>query len=323
MSSAVETSAAASGWTTRRLLAWLGDALARKDVDDARLCAELLVAHVIGCDRMRLYLDADRPARPEELDRLRGLARRALEHEPVQYLLGEAWFFGRPFAVDARVLIPRASTETLVEELVQCLRREGRTSDALAIADVGTGSGCIAITLAAALPAARLLATDLSAAALAVAAENAARHGVADRVELRAGDLLAALTSGRASGRASGAADKGAGTSVAAGPLDALVSNPPYIPDAEWHGEGLVGRNVKGQEPTEALRGGADGLAFVRPLLAGGPDHLAPGGHLLVEIAAATADEALAIARAQPLLTDARLLDDLDGLPRVVAARRR
>jgi release factor glutamine methyltransferase len=112
MSDAIRTQT--GEWTTRKLLAWMSDAFVKKGIDSPRLCAELLLAHVIGCDRLRLYMDADRPATPLERDTLRDLVARALKHEPVQYLVGEAWFHGLPFHVDRRVLIPRPSSETLI-----------------------------------------------------------------------------------------------------------------------------------------------------------------------------------------------------------------
>src|SRR6185295_16304457 len=138
-----------------------------------RLQAELLMAHVLGCERLRLYMDADRPASPLERSALRDLVGRALGHEPVQYLTGEAWFFSLPFKVDRRVLIPRPATETIVEHVLQHARAEagfgGKTGEGVVIADVCTGSGCIAIALLKNLPQARAVATDVSPDALEVA----------------------------------------------------------------------------------------------------------------------------------------------------------
>lgn len=346
-------SAAAAAWTTRRLLTWLGAALAEKGIDSARLCAEMLVAHVLGCERLRLYTDADRPASREELDRLRGLAVRALRHEPIQYLTGTAWFFGMEMMVDARVLIPRPSSETIVEDVLQTLRARGRgeaghadagageslgegeaNGDAPArsargsgggggsggpgesggggwlIADVCTGSGCLAVALArhAAGGGAgagsglgtRVIATDISAAAVEVARANAARHAVGERVEFRVGDLLSPL-------------------GAEAGRVDVLVANPPYIPDHEW---AAVARNVRDFEPSLALRGGVDGLAVVGPLVRGLGGVLAPGGVAWVELAACTAEAVLALARSQPGLTGARVLADHEGLARVLRVER-
>ncbi len=297
-------------WTTRRLLAWIADALTKKGVESPRLCAELLVSHVIGCDRLRLYMDPDRPAAPLERENLRSLVARALDHEPVQYLVGEAWFFALAFKVDRRVLIPRPSSETIVEEVLQHARSEGGVGGArgegVLLADIGTGSGCLAVALLSRLTGARGIATDLSADALALAGENARRHGVADRMDLVEGDLLDALRAHPiARARAS---------------LHYLVSNPPYIPDAEWPG---VPPNVRLHEPEAALRGGGDGLDFVRRLLAEGPWFLRPRGLLLVEIAESTHAEALGLAESSPDLEGVRILEDFEGRPRVVVGRKK
>lgn len=301
-------------WTTRRLLAWISGALARKGIESPRLCAELLLTHVIGGDRLRLYTDPDRPASPLERDRLRDLVGRALNHEPLQYLIGEWRFFGMDFRVDRRALIPRPATETIVEHVLTHARAQpgfggagtGGGGEGLHIADIGTGSGCIAVALAAQLPGARIVATDTSAEALDLARENAVRHGVNDRIDFLAGDLLSPLsehppTRGKPC-------------------LHYLVSNPPYIPDDEW---AAVPPNVQDHEPVSALRGGEDGLRFVRQLIQRGPDLLHPGGLLLVETATTRAAAALELLRAQHGMADAKILPDFEGLPRVVAARRK
>lgn len=328
----------AEQWTTRRLLAWMGEAFAKKGLDSPRLCAEMLMAGITGTDRLKLYTDPDRPASDEELARLRGLVKRALQHEPIQYLVGEAWFFGLPFAVDKRVLVPRPSTETIVETVLQDARarhgagvlagaerkglanaralvrasgeedEDGAAADPAAgpelrIADVCTGSGCIAVALAKHLPTARIVATDLSADALEVARANAERHGIDGRLTFAQGDLLAPLRE-----------------HAAEGSLAYLVSNPPYIPDDEWAD---VEPNVKNHEPTMALRAGRDGLDLIRPLVEQAPPLLAAGGLLLIEHAASHAEAVRTLAERHPLLTNARTLKDIEGHPRVLAAERR
>ncbi len=283
-------------WTTRTLLAWMTERFRERGLDSPRVVAEMLLAHVLGCDRLRLYMEVDRPAGPAERQTLRGLVARALDHEPAQYLVGRAWFFGREFEVDRSVLIPRPSTEMLVEHAVRFLREAGAAQpDA---ADVGTGSGCIAISLAAALPGARVIATDLSAPALAVARRNAQRHGVLDRVEFRAGAGLEPLR-------------------AEVGRLDAIVSNPPYISDAEWAD---VAPNVSNHEPALALRGGPDGLDAIRPILAGAAALLRASGLLAVEIAHSQRDAVLAIARGLPDLAGADVHKDHEGFWRMLTA---
>jgi release factor glutamine methyltransferase len=287
-------------WTTRSLLAWMRDAFTKAGIDSPRLCSEMLLAHVLGCDRLRLYMEADRPASPEERDRLRDLVARALRHEPVQYLVGEAWFYSLPFHVDRRVLIPRPSSETIVELVLRHARAEPGF-DRARFADVGVGSGCLSVAILKNLPEARGIGVDISANAIEVAKANAERHAVADRLSLLEGDLLEPLAPQK-------------------GELHYLLANPPYIPDREWPD---VEANVKDHEPATALRGGADGLSYVRPILEGAGALLRKGGLLAVEIAAATRAEALEIARAQTDLLGPRVEDDADGLPRVLVATRR
>jgi release factor glutamine methyltransferase len=300
--------AASEPWTTRRLLDWMTKAFREKDLDSPRLLAELLLAHVAGCDRLALYTHADRPASDAERERLRALVGRALKHEPVQYLVGEGWFFSLPFTVDPRVLVPRPATETIVEHALQRIRRDcaslacGPDGEGLTFADVCTGSGCIAVALLKNLPMARGVASDVSPDALEVARLNAQRHGVLDRLTLFEGNLLEPIAA------------------HATGGLQFVVSNPPYIPDREW---AEVETNVKGFEPTIALRGGADGLDFVRPLIAGAPGLLRSSGELLIETAASTAQEASGLARSSGEFEDVRVLKDFEGFERVVAATKR
>lgn len=284
-----------------------------KGLDSPRLLGEMLLSHVIGCERLKLYTDPDRPASPLERDLLRDLAGRALKHEPVQYLVGEAWFFGLPFKVDPRVLIPRPATETIVEEVLQHARatrgEAGSKGQGVLIADVCTGSGCIAIALLKRLPEARAVASDISDPALEVARENAIRHGVQERLDLLAGDLLSPLVEHPAT--------RGPGH------IDYLVANPPYIPDDEW---AAVPPNVREYEPERALRGGPDGLDFVRRLLTedgGAPRLLKPGGLMLIEVADSRAEAAAGLLRGLRDEDDVRVLRDFEGLPRIVALRKR
>ncbi|MFG0293576.1 MAG: N5-glutamine methyltransferase family protein [Phycisphaerales bacterium JB050] len=354
-------------WTTRALLDWMQRAFEAKGLDETRRSAEILLEHVLNCRRMDLYIAPDRPASPEELATLRDLVSRALNNEPVQYLIGEWSFFGLDLRVDQRALIPRPCTELIPEEVIQHARRTGRlgkvthgqikplgadtpppaepeqsaaapqSGDAPAeqaesppptppappappadgsgilLADIGTGSGVIALALLRNIPGAKAFATDISPDALALATENAERLGLSARFKPLQGDLLQPLLDYPGVAKA---ADSGRGA------LDYLVSNPPYIPDAEWNDPAMMGANVKGHEPETALRGGADGLRFVRPLLEHAPRLLKPGGLLLIEIASSTAPVVLKIAEQHPLLTGATILNDLEGKPRTLRAQR-
>jgi len=291
-------------WTTRKLLIWMRQAFTKKGLDSPGLMAELLMAHVLGCDRLKLHMDADRPANDPERLRLRDLVQRALNHEPVQYLTAEAWFYGMPFKSDRRALIPRPSTGTIVEEVLHHARAAmptNPTGHGILLADICTGSGCIAIVLLKRLPGARAVATDLSEDALSLAKENADRHGVSDRIDFIRGNLLDALDAHPAA--------------RAQGSLAYLVSNPPYIPDHEWD---AVAPNVKDHEPHLALRGGPDGLDLVRPLIANASRFLRPGGMLAVEVADSAADSAIELAKANPGLDSPRIVRDIEGLPRVI-----
>lgn len=284
-------------WTTQRLLTWTTQHFERKGIDSPRVAAEMLLAHVLSCKRLELYMDTGRPASELERAAFRDLVERAIAHEPVDYLVGHASFFAMLFTVSPAVLIPRPSTETLVEHIIQHAKRTPGFSKPTVI-DIGTGSGAIAIALAKNLPAAHVVATDISAPALEVARANAKRHGVSDRVEFFLGDLYAAF-------------DSRPGLHA-----HYLVSNPPYIPDREWD---HVAPNVKDHEPTGALRGGVDGLDVIRPLIAGAMPRMERPGQLVVEIASVQKAEVVALATAAGF-SNAHVLADHEALPRVLVA---
>ncbi len=317
-------------WSIRRLRAWMSPFLAERGVESPQLCSDLLLAHVVGCERLALYLDADRVPTPEQLSKLRELVQRAGRHEPVQYLVGRWAFHGCELEVGPATLIPRPCTELLVEEAVRCATATGEVAATpLCIVDLCTGTGCVAIAVARALKAQRMgrrqlawtgggsngprateedalrglriVATDVVPAAVELARRNVAAHRLETVVEVVQGDLDGAL------------ADRGID-----GAVDVLCANPPYIGDAEWAD---VPRNVREWEPESALRGGIDGLDLVRRVIECAPRLLRPGGVLLCEIAASQEHAALAIA-ASAALTDAVVLRDLEQLPRLLRAHR-
>jgi release factor glutamine methyltransferase len=277
----------AETWTTLKLVAWTQDFFAKKDVDAPRLTAELLLAHALSCDRVRLYLDFEKPIAEAELARYRDLLRRRAEGEPTAYLLGRKEFYGRPFRVDPRVLVPRPETELVLEAALAALPEGGRALD------LCTGSGCLAISLALERPGVRVLATDLSEDALAVARENAAALGAV--VDFSGGDLWAAVHG--------------------AEPFDVIVSNPPYIPAKELAG---LPREVR-REPCIALDGGEDGLSVLRPIVAGAPSRLRPGGALCVEMHESHLD-VLPRLCLEAGFARAEARRDLAGLPRFTVA---
>ena len=331
--------AEATAWTTRRLLEWIAGHLGDQGVDSPRPCAELLVAAAVGCDRMRLYMEPERVASAEERERLRDWVARAAGHEPVQYLVGEAWFHGRQYEVDRSTLIPRPSTECLVECAVEAL--SGLASPRFL--EIGTGTGCVSVAILDALDrpsraesrrraaavadglvfeptdsedgeqaseesepeaavapqAATAVAVELVPGALALAERNVQRHGFADRIDLRVGSLFEPVDRSEF------------------GTFDFLVSNPPYVSDAEW---AKCAENVRNHEPETALRGGADGLSVIRPLVARSASVLRPGGGLAIEI---QYDQGPAV---QQLFIDAgfdavQVVKDFEGHERVVVGR--
>lgn len=232
------------------------DYFARNQVESPRLNIEHLLAHVLGKKRMDLYLAFDRALTDTELTPLRDLVKRRAAGEPLQHLLGTAEFLGHTLLCDSRALIPRPETEQLCERLISEGKRDGCPWLRGHIVDVGTGSGCIAIALAAAFPEARVSAVDISDEALSLARENAARCGLADRIRFVKSDLLADV----------------------AGPMHLVVANLPYIPSAELP---ALQREVL-REPHVALDGGPDGLALVRPLIAQAREKLT--GRLALEL---------------------------------------
>lgn len=282
-------------WTTRRLLQWTSDHLAKRQVDSPRLCAEMLLAHVLGADRLSLYMDPDRPASDLERAAFRELVQRASEHEPVDYLVGQAPFFSMMLQVNESVLVPRPSTETLVEHVIQHARRTPGFAHPT-ILDIGTGSGAIAIAIARTLRQAQVIATDISTKALDVAKANADEQGVSDRIEFVQGCLFEPVTGKR---------------------FDYIVSNPPYVSDAEYE---VLDANVRDYEPASALRGGPEGLDVVAPLVDQSINFLSDPGHLAIEIASTHAGKVREMAEKRAGLTHLRILTDHEQLPRVFVA---
>ena len=253
-----------------------------------------ILEFALGTSRLALRLEGSRTISPREQDRVMELFARRAAREPLQYILGSQEFCGLEFLVDRSVLIPRPETELLVEQVVQ---HNFRTWPPI-IADIGTGSGCIAVAVARALPTAVLYATDRSPAALRVAEHNAARHGVKDRVQFLAGNLLEPL-------RAHGLEGK----------VAAVVSNPPYIPDRELL---ELQPEVRMFEPRLALAGGMDGLEFHHRLLGNAMEFLAPGGLLVLEVGQGQAGPLSEIAVAHGGYAQAGLVRDAAGIERVV-----
>lgn len=278
-------------WTIASLVKWAIDDFRTRGIENPRLDAELLVAHALEIDRMRVILDGARPLEGAELDKLRSLVKRRRAYEPIAYLRGTREFYGLQFRVDKRVLVPRPDTETLVDV---ALSRSAHVSMCMRQLDLCTGSGCVAISMARQRPTAQVVATDISLDALAVARDNALRLG-AYNVAFAQGDLFEPLAKAR--------------------PFDVITANPPYIPSADIAG---LMPDVREHEPKLALDGGTDGLDFVRRIVEAAPKHLEPGGLLALEIdSKEAADTAELLVKAG--FTDVRIARDLAKLERVVS----
>ncbi|GAB7387879.1 peptide chain release factor N(5)-glutamine methyltransferase [Bacillaceae bacterium] len=287
--------------TVREALKRASSLFMEAKIADGAFLAELLLRHVLGWSRTELFARWDTPVPAEAWQRLQALIRRRIEGEPVQYLLGEQEFYGLSFRVNPSVLIPRPETEILVEEAAKRIRAvwgerpEGGTATWFA-ADIGTGSGAIAVALATLFPGLPILAVDLSPAALAVARENAARNGVAGQIDFLAGDLLQPLRERNEK-------------------VHVLLSNPPYIPTGEI---AKLDVQVKAHEPRLALDGGEDGLACYRRIIADLPRVLQRPSVVAFEVGKGQARAVARLLRQGGAVRQVEIVKDLAGIERIV-----
>ncbi len=278
-------------WTTLKVLTWTKEFLSARGIENARLEAEWLLCAATGMDRMALYLNFEKPLTDQELAAYRAMVARRGKREPLQHILGTQEFCGLEFEVTPDVLIPRHDTETLVNEAL------ARMPAARSVLDIGTGSGCIAVTLACKLPRAAVTAVDISAAALEVARCNAKRHGAA--IEFLPGSLF---------------------QPVAGRYFDLIVSNPPYIPSSEID---RLEPEVRDYDPRGALDGGADGLDIYRNLIPAAGEFLNPHGWLLVEVGAGQAQDVVLLFRNAGGFGEPIVVTDYGSIERVVGAQRK
>jgi release factor glutamine methyltransferase len=284
-------------WTIGRLLTWTADYLKQHGAASPRLDAEVLLAMAAGCQRIDLYTRFDEPA-PETLrTSFRELVRRRAEGMPVAYLVGRREFYSLSFRVTPDVLIPRPETEFLVVALLDRLRAR-QAAGAVSVADVGTGSGIIAVCAAKYVPQAQVTAIDISPQALAVARANAEDLKVADRIELVEGDLLAGLPAEKR--------------------FDFIVSNPPYVSQSEYDG---LAPDVKQFEPRGALVAGPLGTEVIERLIPQAHERLTPGGMLLIEISPMLEQPVRALFEAAGCWHLEPTIKDLAGHARVIVAR--
>jgi release factor glutamine methyltransferase len=277
----------------REALQSVTQTLRRAGIADASVEAELLLGHILGISKTQLYIEPERSLTSVETEHLRRLVRRRLDHEPAAYILGHCEFYGIDFCIDCHTFIPRPETELLVEkavELAQCISHQGKR---ITIADVGTGCGAIAISLALALPQAKIYATDISASALQVAEMNCRRHAVSSQVELLQGNLLEPLSQ----------------------PVDMIVANLPYIKSCEFKD---LSPEVRNFEPTTALAGGEDGLGKIQQILEQMPGKLNYGGCFLLEIGQGQGRMVTSLIKSYFPQASMELISDLGGIERVV-----
>lgn len=282
-------------WTILSLIQWSETYLAEKGIESPRLNAELMLASALSCDRIDLYTRFDRPLVREELDRYKALLRRRVKHEPLQYILGHVDFYGRRFLVRPGVLIPRPETEHIVEVTLALMKKTGIQSPR--ILDVGTGSGCIAITLAAEIESAAVTAIDVSTEALKIAAKNVGQYSMNGNITVREVDIL------------------DTGTEIpGAGEYDFVVSNPPYIPRNEWD---LLAEEIRLYEPKYALTDEADGFTYIKRLAALAPGLLKKDGWLICEIGYNQFENAKLIFSSRGAC-EIQCWNDLSGIQRII-----
>ncbi len=280
-------------WTVQKAILWATDDFQKKGFETPRLEAELLLGAILNLDRVRLIVQAMQPLTETELADFREAIVRRRRGEPIAYILGHREFFGRRFAVDERVLIPRPDTEILVETALEKTKHRALYGRAL---DLCTGSGCVAVSFAKARPTWKVTATDVSEDALAVARKNALAHGTIWSLRFLSGDLFEPVAGER---------------------FEMILSNPPYIPEAEV---AELDTGVKDFEPVLALSGGTDGLDFYPRLAQGARAALVPGGVLAVEVGAGQAPDVEHAFQAAGFVETERF-KDYGGHERVVCGR--
>jgi release factor glutamine methyltransferase len=270
-------------------------ALEKADIPSARLDAEVLLAYVLGCERLEFFKNPQRIISEEEQSAFQKLIERRLKAEPVAYIRSRKDFWSFTLEVDKNVLIPRPDTEVIVEEAITVSKK--LDSAVLRILDIGTGSGAIALALAREIPHAKIVATDISAAALEVAKKNARNLGLDSLIEFRQADLFKGVD----------------------GLFDIIVSNPPYIAADEYES---LPAGVKDYEPQEALLAGVRGTEFYEQIINQAAGYVKSGGWLLLEIGSTQAEDLKEIVRAEGKYQDIGIRNDYAGRPRVVKARR-
>jgi release factor glutamine methyltransferase len=286
-------------WTIQKLLNWVAEYLSDKGIESPRLSAELLLSHVLDLKRIELYTQFNRPVSKEQLDILHDLVKRAGQDEPISYLTGKTEFYSLELTVTRDCLIPRPETELLVERAIEFLRtRSGNQR----VCDLCTGCGCIAVAIAKNLPAARIIATDISDAALNIAAANVEKHQLQDRVELLQGDLFDPIV-----------------PQLDANKLDLIVCNPPYISATEYP---TLDKNVQDYEPKSALLAGVDGLDVYRRIVEKADEFLKDDAALILEIGYAQGGAVKELLDQADIFAEVKIEKDFHNNDRVAIAKK-
>jgi release factor glutamine methyltransferase len=284
-------------WTIQKLLNWVAEYLKNKGVDSPRLSAELLLSFVLGLKRIELYTQFEKIVTEEQLNRLHTLVERAGKHEPIAYLAGKTEFYSLELEITADCMIPRPETELLVERAIEFLRARGGKQF---VCDLCTGSCCIAIAIARNYPDCRIIATDISDAALSVAAKNVEKYGLEARIKLLCGDLFNPIM-----------------PQLDAGGFDLIVCNPPYVSGTEFD---KLDKNVKEYEPKLALFGGDDGLDIYRKIIEKMEQFLKPDAALMLEIDYSRGHAVRELLEGADCFTKITLEKDFHGDDRIIIA---
>jgi len=284
-------------WTIQKLLNWTTEYLTNKIVDSPRLSAELLISHVVGLKRIELYTQFNKQVPQQQLDTLHVLVKRAGLHEPVAYLTGKTEFYSLELEITTDCLIPRPETELLVQRAIEFLRTRSVTQF---VCDLCTGSGCIAVAIAKNFSDARVTATDISAAALEVAARNVEKHHLKEKVRLLCGDLFEPIIK-----------------QLDMNQFDLIVCNPPYVSTAEYE---KLDKNVKDYEPESALLAGADGMDVNHRIIEKVDEFLKPGAALMLEIGYAQGPAVKDLLEQTSIFTEIIIEKDLHDNDRIIIA---
>ena len=294
-------------WTIQKLLNWITKHFADKDIDSPRLSAELLLSGVLVMKRIELYTQFDKPVVKQQLDSLHDLVKRAGQNEPIAYLVGKTEFYSLEINVTPDCMVPRPETELLVERAIEFLRTRPGTQF---VCDLCTGSGCIAVAIGRNYPDARIIATDICDAALAVAAGNVEKHQLKERITLLCGDLFDPIISGLDVNKLVPDSDRG---------FDLIVCNPPYVSTDEYE---KLDRNVKDYEPKIALFAGVDGLDIYRRIIERADEFLKPDTALMLEIGYAQGQAVRQLLEQTGAFAEIKIEKDLHNNDRIATAKK-